>query len=103
MTDAIIWAEKLPDIIKKWILVVPMLFAFFGSGIGIYQTYSKDAALKEAEEDKNRAVREVAIGFQATMAIPERTITPKIVVPEASCGECLKRVKKLEETQKRWH
>jgi len=49
------------------------------------------------EEEKNQAVREVAIGFQNAMI--EKTTTPKIVVRTSSCGNCIKRIEKLE----RWH
>jgi len=53
------------------------------------------------EEEKNQAIREVAIGFQNAMI--EKTTTPKIVVHKSSCGDCLIRIEKLEKTQKRWH
>jgi len=90
MTDAIVWADKLPDIIKKWMLVIPMILAVFGSGTGLYQYFEKNAVAEKAEVDKNKAVHEVAIGFQSAMSA-----SPVI----SSCGGCSKRIKKLE----RWH
>lgn len=104
MTDAIIWADKLPDIIKKWILILPMLLAVIGSGAGWYQYSDKQDAIIKAEAEKNKAIHEVATAFQNAMV--EKTITPKIIVRKSSCGKCLKKVEtlKLEVNKlKRWH
>lgn len=45
------------------------------------------------EEEKNQAIREVAIGFQSVMVAPEP------IVKEDECGWCKKEINKL----KRWH
>ena len=74
-----------------------MIIAVFGGGTGFYQYFDKQDVIVKAEEDKNKAVHEVAVGFQSAMV--EKTTTPKIVVRTPSCGDCLKRIEKLE----RWH
>jgi len=91
LTDAIIWADKLPDIIRKWILIVPMILAICGSGTGIYQYFDKTVIADNAKADKDKAVREVAIGFQSIMVAPKTTSN--------SCGKCMDEINKL----KRWH
>ena len=56
------------------------------------------------EEEKNQAIHEVTAGFQAVLT--EKTEKPQILIPTyekprkpASCGNCIKRIEKLE----RWH
>ena len=80
---------------NKW-LIMWLITGLSASG-GIAQTF--EVAAQKAE--KIKAIHEVAIGFQSAMV--EKTTTPKIVVRTSSCGNCLKRIEKLEETQKRWH
>ena len=74
---------------NKW-LIMWLITGLSASG-GIAQTF--EVAAQKAE--KIKAIHEVAIGFQSAMI--EKTTTPKIV--ESSCGDCLKRIEKLE----RWH
>lgn len=82
MAEAIIWADKLPDIIKKWILIVPMVLAVGGSSTGIYQYFDKQDVIK----DKNKAVREVATAFQSMM--PESPKEKKTIIYTQNCNTC---------------
>ena len=81
MTDTIVWLDKLPDIIKKWILVVPMILVAISSSTGVYQYFDKQSVIKE----KDQAIREVATGFQQVMIEAE----PKEkIVYKSNCGAC---------------
>lgn len=97
MTDAIVWMDKLPDIIKKWILIIPMVIAAIGGGSGIYQYFDKQSVMKTAEKEKNKAIHEVATAFQNIIE-PE----PKapIKVYKTDCGIC---TKLMEKHEKRLH
>lgn len=76
--------------------------ALAGTG-GITQTLRLDTAEKKAIT----SVREVAEGFQKAMAeIEKPATTPKIVTIKSECGECLKKIEKLNndvKKLKRWH
>ena len=95
MTDAIIWADKLPDIIRKWVLVVPLILAITGMGTGGYHWWDK-------EKSVNKAVHEVAKGFQSAMTAPKQTR----VIISSDCDGCIQRIETIEKKVnqlKRWH
>ena len=96
MADAIVWADKLPDIIRKWILVIPMILAVGGSSTGLYQYFDKQDAI----DKKNKDIHEVATAFQKiiTELEPEQKPTKKIII-QKNCNECMNEIEKL----KRWH
>lgn len=48
------------------------------------------------EEEKNQAIREVAIGFQSAMVV---NVVKSVVVPKDNCDWCKGEIEKL----KRWH
>ena len=103
MADVLAWADKLPDIIKKWILIIPMILAVVGSSTGIYQYVDKKEVITTAEEKKNTAVREVATAFQQVIVDPEPDKTPN-----TSCSNCrtywIKDVNNLEtKLENKWH
>ena len=91
MADVLAWADKLPDIIKKWILIIPMILAAVGSGTGIYQYIDK----KDVIESKNKDIRDVATEFQKMIPEPKK----QVIVRDSGCDYCKSEIKKL----KRWH
>jgi len=96
MTDAIVWMDKLPDIIKKWVLTLPMVVGAIGASVSAYHYTDKQDII----DMKNRHIHEVAAAFQSTMnEKPAKTVNP-------SCGNCLNKVKRLEKEinlLKEWH
>ncbi len=96
MTTSFDYTKLIIENINKIIPAVLLLITGLTSAFGYVVTDNWNN-----EEEKNRAIHEVTIGFQSAMT--EKTITPKIIVRKSSCGNCIKRIEKLEETQKRWH
>ena len=108
MTDVLTLADKLPDIIKKWVLILPMILAAIGSGSGFYQYFDKKDVMKQADIELENALEQTA-------AVAEHlgSYVPKVqkkVVVNSGCSECKKLIeetnRRIDETNNRideWH
>lgn len=97
MAEAIIWAEKLPDIIKKWILVIPMIITTISVATGGYHYIDK----KEVEEQLKQTHEQITnVAEHLT-----KTQTPEV---KNNCNTCRKHWQKdilnlKDVLEKRYH
>jgi len=81
MTDFHTWVKDLPGIIKSYWLLIPMFLATFGGlSTGGYHWLDKT----DIQENTNKAIHEVAVGFQKAMT----EIEPKQIIVKSSCSKC---------------
>jgi len=98
--------KVIPELIKSWWVLIPMIIAAFGGGgTGIYQYFDKQEVVVKAEKTKNIAVHEVTKAFQDMLAEHESTPAPKVhqVIPDKRIKELQKRLNEFEKKMDDYH
>jgi len=88
--------KVIPELIKSWWVLIPMIIAAFGGGgTGIYQYFDKQEVV----------VKEVTKAFQDMLAEHESTPAPKVhqVIPDKRIKELQKRLNEFEKKMDDYH
>jgi len=85
------WTKLIVENIGKIVPAVLLLITGLTSAFGyvVNENWNKD-------EERNQAIREVAMGFQTAMVVHT---TKPVIITKDSCGWCKSEIKNL----KRWH
>lgn len=85
------WTKLIVENIGKIIPAVLLLITGLTSAFGyvVNDNWNKD-------EERNQAIREVAIGFQTAMVV---SVPEPVIITKDTCNLCMDEIRKL----KRWH